>query len=165
MCCSVDGEFRGGAHVEEQQDGGSGLHVQTLHPRQQRTEDDVRVYQRLSQGAGQGARHRGGQRGRQERHHICTGTFIQRHHLIICTGMFIQRHLREQGKALVIEEGSEGAKNAITFVQVRSYNAYLREQGKALVIEEGSEGAKNAITFVQVCSYNAISGSRARRLS
>ena len=110
LCCVVDGELRGGAHVEEQQDGGSGLYVQTLHTRQQRTEDHVRVYQRLSQGAGQGARHRGGQRGRQERHHLCTGTFIH-------------RHLREQGKALVIEEGSEGTKNAITFVQVRSYNA------------------------------------------
>ena len=35
----------------------------------------------------------------------------------------ISAYLREQGKALVIEEGSEGAKNAITFVQVRSYNA------------------------------------------
>ena len=70
----IDGELGRCAHAEEQQDGGSGLHVQTLHPRQQRAQDHVRVHQRLSQGAGQGARHRGGQRGRQERHLIRTGT-------------------------------------------------------------------------------------------
>ena len=38
----------------------------------------------------------------------------------------ISAYLREQGKALVIEEGSEGAKNAITFVQVRSLNHHPR---------------------------------------
>lgn len=51
----------------------------------------------------------------------------------------ISKYLREQGRALVSEEGEE-SKNAITYVQVSSIFAhikfqYFREQGKALVIE------------------------------
>ena len=37
----------------------------------------------------------------------------------------ISAYLREQGKALVVEEGSEGAKNAITFVQVKPIVAFV----------------------------------------
>ena len=92
------------------------------------------VHTTPSQGAGQGARHWGGQRGRQERHHLCTGMFIQRHHLIICTGMFIQRHHLIMGE----------------FVKASPLYRYVH------TTPSPDYGWVRKSTFVQVCSYNAI---------